>query len=70
MKNQEAALDFYTKQVGFEKKTDVTPPEGYRWVTVGPEGEDTELALFQAGTKMIRVGGLLAGSLAANLRLL
>ncbi len=51
VKNQQGALDFYTKKVGFEKKTDVTPPGSYRWVTVGPEGQDLELALFEAGTK-------------------
>jgi catechol 2,3-dioxygenase-like lactoylglutathione lyase family enzyme len=50
VKDQQAALDFYTKSVGFEKKTDFTPPRGYRWVTVGPRGQDLELALFQAGT--------------------
>ncbi len=50
VKNQQAALDFYTKKVGFEKKTDVTPPGSYRWVTVGPQGQDLELALFEAGT--------------------
>jgi lactoylglutathione lyase len=50
VKNKEAALDFYTQKVGFEKKTDFTPPGGYRWVTVGPVGQDLELALFQVGT--------------------
>ncbi|MDA4130836.1 MAG: VOC family protein [Thaumarchaeota archaeon] len=51
VKNQAAALDFYTNKVGFEKKTDVTPPGSYRWITVGPQGQDLELALFEAGTK-------------------
>ncbi len=51
VRNQEAALEFYTKMVGFEKKTDYTPPGGYRWVTVGLKGQDLELALFQAGTQ-------------------
>ena len=51
VKNQEAALEFYMKKVGFEKKTDYTPLGNYRWVTVGPKGQDVELALFQAGTK-------------------
>ena len=51
VKNQGEALEFYTKKVGFEKKTDYTPPGSYRWVTVGPKGQDLELALFQAGTK-------------------
>ena len=51
VKNQEQALDFYTNKVGFEKKTDFVPRGSYRWVTVGPKGQDLELALFQAGTK-------------------
>jgi len=51
VKDQGAALEFYTKKVGFEKKTDHTPPGSYRWVTVGPKGQDLELALFQVGTK-------------------
>jgi predicted enzyme related to lactoylglutathione lyase len=50
VKNQDAALEFYTNKVGFEKKTDVTPPGSYRWVTVGPKDQDLELALFQEGT--------------------
>jgi predicted enzyme related to lactoylglutathione lyase len=44
------ALDFYTRQVGFEKKTDVTGPNGYRHVTVGPKAGDLELALFEVGS--------------------
>jgi len=50
VKNQAEALDFYTKKVGFEKKTDYTPPGSYRWVTVGPKGQDLELALWQVGS--------------------
>ena len=50
VKNQKEALDFYTQKVGFEKKTDFTPPGRNRWVTVGPKGQDLELALYQAGT--------------------
>ena len=51
VKNQEGALEYYTSRVGFEKKTDFTPPGGYRWVTVGPKGQELELALFQVGTQ-------------------
>lgn len=51
VRDQSAALEFYTKKVGFEKKTDYTPPGGYRWVTVGPKEQELEMALFQAGTK-------------------
>jgi predicted enzyme related to lactoylglutathione lyase len=50
VKNQADALKFYTEKVGFEKKADFTSPEGYRWVTVGPEGQELELVLTQAGT--------------------
>ena len=47
--NKEAALEFYTKKVGFEKKTDYTSPEGYRYVTVAPKDQDLELILWQVG---------------------
>jgi predicted enzyme related to lactoylglutathione lyase len=48
--NQARSLEFFTEKVGFEKKTDVTPPGGYRWVTVGPKGQELELALFELGS--------------------
>ena len=48
--DQSEALEFFTKRVGFEKKTDVVPPGGHRWVTVGPKGQDIELALWQIGS--------------------
>ena len=48
--NQSKALEFYTESVGFEKKTDVATPGGYRWVTVGPKGQDLELALWEVGS--------------------
>jgi predicted enzyme related to lactoylglutathione lyase len=39
--DQEEALDFYTKKVGLEARTDVTLPElgNFRWLTVGPAGQ-------------------------------
>ncbi len=49
--NKQAAVDFFTKKVGFEIKTDYTSPDGYRYVTVGPEGQNLELGLWEAGTK-------------------
>lgn len=48
--SQDESLDFYTEKVGFEKKTDVQTPGGIRWVTVGPKGQDLELALFAMGS--------------------
>ena len=40
--DQNEALDFYTKKVGLEVKSDVTLPElgDFRWLTVGPAGQD------------------------------
>lgn len=49
--DQDRALDFYTRQVGFEKKTDVDVPGRGRWVSVGPVGQDLELALFPAASR-------------------
>jgi len=48
--NQARSLEFFTEKVGFEKKTDVAAPGGYRYVTVGPTGQDLEMALFEPGS--------------------
>jgi catechol 2,3-dioxygenase-like lactoylglutathione lyase family enzyme len=39
--DQDEALDFYTKKLGMELRTDVTLPEmgNFRWLTVGPVGQ-------------------------------
>ncbi len=36
--DQQAALDFYTRKLGMEVRSDVTLPEmgNFRWLTVGP----------------------------------
>ena len=40
--DQDEALEFYTKQLGMEVRSDVTMAEmgGFRWLTVGPVGQD------------------------------
>lgn len=40
--DQDAALEWYTKCLGFEVRADVTVPEldNYRWLTVGAPGQD------------------------------
>ena len=40
--DQDEALAFYTERVGFEVRADVTMPElgNFRWLTVGPPGQD------------------------------
>lgn len=47
--HQGRSVAFYTEQVGFEIKTDVTPKGGSRYVTVGPRGQDLEVALWELG---------------------
>jgi uncharacterized glyoxalase superfamily protein PhnB len=39
--DQDEALDFYTRKLGMEVRTDVTLPEmgNFRWLTVGPAGQ-------------------------------
>jgi predicted enzyme related to lactoylglutathione lyase len=47
--DQDEALDFYTKKLGFEVRADVTLPEmgNFRWLTVGPAGqEDVAITLM------------------------
>jgi uncharacterized glyoxalase superfamily protein PhnB len=40
--DQDVALEFYTKKLGMEVRSDVTLPEmgGFRWLTVAPPGQD------------------------------
>lgn len=44
VRNKAEALEFYTEKVGFEKKMDYTNG-GYRYVTVGPKGQDLDWPL-------------------------
>jgi catechol 2,3-dioxygenase-like lactoylglutathione lyase family enzyme len=48
VKDQEAALAFYTEKLGFEVKTDATMGS-FRWLTVAPKDQEgLELVLMQA----------------------
>jgi uncharacterized glyoxalase superfamily protein PhnB len=47
--DQDEALEFWTKKVGMEVRSDVTLPEmgNFRWLTVGPPGqEDVAIVLM------------------------
>ena len=47
--DQDEALDFYTKKLGMEVRSDVTLPElgNFRWLTVAPPGqEDVAIVLM------------------------
>lgn len=48
--DQARSLQFFTEKVGFEKKADFTNAEGYRYLTVGPRGQDLEVVLWQTGS--------------------
>jgi len=50
VKDQAKALDFYTRVLGMEKRSDFTNPGGGRWLTVAPKGQDIEIALAKAGS--------------------
>lgn len=47
VKDQKKAVDFYTKTLGFDIKTDFTPSGGQRYVTVAPKEQDVEMVLFE-----------------------
>jgi uncharacterized glyoxalase superfamily protein PhnB len=46
--DQDEALEFWTKKVGFELRQDITMEElgGFRWLTVGAPGQDFSVALL------------------------
>lgn len=39
------ALNFYTNKLGFVKVTDVSPAPGWRFLSVAPKGQGTEIIL-------------------------
>ena len=60
--DQDEALAFYTQKLGMELRADVTVPEmgNFRWLTVGPPGQDdfaiTLMAKGFAGTVFLTTG--------------
>jgi catechol 2,3-dioxygenase-like lactoylglutathione lyase family enzyme len=46
--DQEEALEFWTKKVGFEVRQDITMPElgDFRWLSVGAPGQDISITLM------------------------
>jgi uncharacterized glyoxalase superfamily protein PhnB len=48
--DQDEALEFWTKKVGMEVRSDVTLPEmgNFRWLTVGPAGEQDVTIVLMA----------------------
>ena len=56
VRDQDKALDFYTNALDFEKRDDQPMGEGSRWVTVAPQGAETDVVLEAAGPED-HVGG-------------
>ena len=59
-KDQQRALDFWTKTVGFELVMDAPmgeAPDGPRWIEVKPPGHDTVLVLYTPEGQEDRIGG-------------
>jgi catechol 2,3-dioxygenase-like lactoylglutathione lyase family enzyme len=54
--DQQKALDFYTTTLGFEKRTDVTGPDG-RFLTIAFKGQEWEVLLWPK-TRTDRLGTL------------
>jgi len=46
--DQERALEFYQRTLGFEKRLDGEFAPGQRWIEVGPPGGEASLALMKA----------------------
>ena len=46
VKDQDKALEFYTKVLGFEKRVDSPKPDGPRGLSVGLKGQDLQLVLW------------------------
>jgi predicted enzyme related to lactoylglutathione lyase len=48
VQDQDEALEFYTKRVGWEVQADVTMAEmgDFRWLAVGPPGQDISVVLM------------------------
>jgi len=47
VRDQDEALEFWTKKVGMEVRADVTMAEmgDFRWLTVGPPGQQSDVAI-------------------------
>jgi catechol 2,3-dioxygenase-like lactoylglutathione lyase family enzyme len=52
VKDYDEALDFYTDKLGFVKVTDVIPAPGWRFLSVAPKGQGTEIILHVPNAEM------------------
>ena len=52
VKDYNEALDFYTNKLGFVKVTDVSPAPGWRFLSVAPKSQGTEIILHVPNAAM------------------
>lgn len=52
VKDYNEALDFYTNKLGFVKVADVSPVPGWRFLSVAPKGQGTEIILHVPNAAM------------------
>lgn len=46
VENQDKALDFWIKKIGFEKRADNDMGKGYRWLEVAPKNAESCIVLY------------------------
>lgn len=56
VRNQDAALKFYTEALGFQVTTDVPFTESQRWIELAIPGADSGIALFTPPGHEDRIG--------------
>ncbi len=52
VKDYDEALDFYMNKLGFVTVTDISPAPGWRFLTVAPKGQGTEIILHVPSASM------------------
>jgi predicted enzyme related to lactoylglutathione lyase len=65
-RNQDAALEFYTKKLGFKVMTDAPFDGTQRWIELGIPRADTKLVLFTAEGQEQMIGGFMNISFMAD----
>lgn len=64
--DQQRALEFYTRRLGFETRADVPMGPGARWIEVAPPGAQTVLVLYTPPGMEDRIGGFTGITLACD----
>lgn len=50
--DQDEALAWYTEKLGFEKRVEAAAPDGWKWITVAPPGQDDfEISLIDPSVR-------------------